>query len=274
MIRGTAHPTHIPTLTVLLQIDQLGDRGVREDSMASTASTHSDLRRTRPRPLIEAAHRQISSASRLCNRRVPGCRAYATEDRIETASRPVFRTGRTARVGQPPQFAAADLPDARYRVRNPGVAYNGHRGVGDAGRACRGCRRSGAPGATWRSAGQRHRATWVPQADLLPHVDVVVHHGGSGTTLGALIVGAPQLILPQGADQFANADALSAAGAGLRLVPDELSANAIAEHTRKLLPHHGHAAHREAACAIAEEIARMPSPDQVARNLPEYATRE
>lgn len=32
--------------------------------------------------------------------------------------------------------------------------------------------------------------TWVPQADLLPHVDVVVHHGGSGTTLGALTVGA------------------------------------------------------------------------------------
>jgi hypothetical protein len=111
---------------------------------------------------------------------------------------------------------------------------------------------------------------WVPQADILPHVDVVVHHGGSGTTLGALTVGAPQLILPQGADQFANADALSAAGAALRLLPDELSANAIAEHTWKLLPHHGYATHRDAARAIAEEIARMPSPDEVARHLPEY----
>lgn len=37
--------------------------------------------------------------------------------------------------------------------------------------------------------------TWVPQAELLPHVDVLIHHGGSGTTLGALSVGAPQLIL-------------------------------------------------------------------------------
>jgi UDP:flavonoid glycosyltransferase YjiC (YdhE family) len=113
--------------------------------------------------------------------------------------------------------------------------------------------------------------TWVQQADLLPHVDVVVHHGGSGTTLGALTVGAPQLILPQGADQFANADALRVAGAALRLLPDELSANAIAEHTRKLLPQHGQASHRDAARAIAEEIARMPSPDEVARHLPEYA---
>jgi UDP:flavonoid glycosyltransferase YjiC (YdhE family) len=115
--------------------------------------------------------------------------------------------------------------------------------------------------------------TWVPQVELLPHVDVVVHHGGCGATLGALTVGAPQLILPQGADQFPNADALSAAGAGLRLLPDESSANAIAEHTRKLLPHHGHAGHRDAARAIAEEIARMPSPDEVARRLPEYAKR-
>jgi UDP:flavonoid glycosyltransferase YjiC (YdhE family) len=112
--------------------------------------------------------------------------------------------------------------------------------------------------------------TWVPQAELLPQVDVVVHHGGSGTTLGALTVGAPQLILPQGADQFANADAVSAAGAGLRLLPDELSADAIAEHTRTLLPRHGSAGHRDAARAIAEEIARMPSPDEVARQLPDY----
>ncbi len=112
---------------------------------------------------------------------------------------------------------------------------------------------------------------WVAQADLLPHVDVVVHHGGSGTTLGALTFGAPQLILPQGADQFANAEALVSAGAALRLLPDEMSADAIAEHTRKLLPHNADAGYRDAARAIAEEIARMPSPDEVARRLPNYA---
>ncbi|MBM7492827.1 UDP:flavonoid glycosyltransferase YjiC (YdhE family) [Micromonospora luteifusca] len=110
----------------------------------------------------------------------------------------------------------------------------------------------------------------VPQAELLPHVDVVVHHGGSGTTLGALAVGAPQLMLPQGADQFANAEAVSAAGAALRLLPEEVDADAVAEHTRRLLPRHG-AAHRDAARAIAEEIDGMPSPAAVARRLPEYA---
>ncbi|MEV6907859.1 glycosyltransferase [Amycolatopsis sp. NPDC051071] len=112
---------------------------------------------------------------------------------------------------------------------------------------------------------------WVSQADLLPHVDAVVHHGGSGTTLGALSVGAPQLILPQGADQFANAEALSAAGAALSLLPDELSADAITEYTRKLLPHHGNTEHRDAARVIAEEISRMPSPDEVAGDLWRWA---
>jgi UDP:flavonoid glycosyltransferase YjiC (YdhE family) len=112
---------------------------------------------------------------------------------------------------------------------------------------------------------------WVPQAEVVPHADVVVHHGGSGTTLGALAAGVPQLILPQGADQFANAEALGAAGAARCLVPGELSADAVTDHVRKLFPRHG--PHRDAARAVAEEIAAMPSPDDVARSLPEHARR-
>jgi len=114
---------------------------------------------------------------------------------------------------------------------------------------------------------------WVPQAQLWPHVDVVVHHGGSGTTLGALAAGVPQLMLPQGADQFTNAQAVSAAGAGTHLLPGELTSEAVAEHARKLLPHHGNSGHRDAARAIAEEIARMPSPEEVASRLPRYRGR-
>ncbi|SCG68855.1 glycosyltransferase [Micromonospora halophytica] len=99
---------------------------------------------------------------------------------------------------------------------------------------------------------------WVPQAELLPSVDVVVHHGGSGTTLGALAVGAPQLVLPQGADQFANADAVSAAGAGLRLLPEEVSAEFVADHVARLLPQHGDGGHRDAARAVARRSPGCP----------------
>ncbi|MFF1608149.1 glycosyltransferase [Amycolatopsis sp. NPDC058278] len=100
---------------------------------------------------------------------------------------------------------------------------------------------------------------WVPQAAVVPHAGLVVHHGGSGTTLGALAAGVPQLVLPQGADQFANAEALLAAGAARRLLPGELSADAVTEQARKA------SSCRDAARAIAAEIAAMPAPGEVAR---------
>ncbi|MCG5450239.1 glycosyltransferase [Micromonospora hortensis] len=113
---------------------------------------------------------------------------------------------------------------------------------------------------------------WVSQAELLPLVDLVVHHGGSGTTLGALAAGVPQLLLPQGADQFANADTLAAAGVAVRLLPGEVDPSAVAEQAHRLLPQHGNAEQCDAVRAVAEEIAAMPSPGAVARLLPEYAT--
>jgi len=45
---------------------------------------------------------------------------------------------------------------------------------------------------------------WVPLGALLAASDAVIHHGGSGTTLTSLNAGLPQLILPQGADQYLN----------------------------------------------------------------------
>jgi UDP:flavonoid glycosyltransferase YjiC (YdhE family) len=109
---------------------------------------------------------------------------------------------------------------------------------------------------------------WVPQADLLQHVDLVVHHGGSGTTLGALAAGKVQLFIPQGADQFSNAEALVAAGAGAVLLPGELNADAVTEVARRLLAD-------EAAQAVAhrfrDEVAEMPSPESIVARLPELA---
>jgi UDP:flavonoid glycosyltransferase YjiC (YdhE family) len=105
---------------------------------------------------------------------------------------------------------------------------------------------------------------WLPQAELLPHTHLVVHHGGSGTTLGALAAGVPQLVLPQGADQFANADALTGAGAAIAVT----DVTAIADSAAAI-----GAGHRDAARAIADEIARLPAPADVARKLPDLAER-
>lgn len=116
--------------------------------------------------------------------------------------------------------------------------------------------------------GNVHLEAWVPQAELLPHVDLVVHHGGSGTTLGAFGAGRPQLLLPQAADNFTNAEAVCAAGVGDRILPDDVTADVVYEQARRLLA--DEAAH-DAARRLADEVAAMPSPDEVAARLPEYA---
>ncbi|MEU0878963.1 nucleotide disphospho-sugar-binding domain-containing protein [Lentzea sp. NPDC005914] len=103
---------------------------------------------------------------------------------------------------------------------------------------------------------------WLPQAEVIRQADVVVHHGGSGTMLAALAEGVPQVVLPQGADQFGNAKALVESGAGVRL--DAVSAEAVAESARLVLVD---GSHREAAGQIAEEIRHMPSPQEVADSL-------
>lgn len=109
---------------------------------------------------------------------------------------------------------------------------------------------------------------WVPQADLLAHLDLVVHHGGSGTTLGALGAGIPQLVVPQGADQFINAEAVATAGVGVRLLADEVTSENLGAQAKKLLADEDTAA---AVRRVAAEIAAMPSPKETVERLPEFA---
>jgi UDP:flavonoid glycosyltransferase YjiC (YdhE family) len=105
---------------------------------------------------------------------------------------------------------------------------------------------------------------YVAQSFVLPHASVVVGHGGSGSTLAAFAHGLPQLLLPQGADQFDNAARCSELGAGLVLMPDELTAEAVRARVETLLsdPSYG-----TRARALAAEIAEMPHPREVASRL-------
>lgn len=107
-------------------------------------------------------------------------------------------------------------------------------------------------------------AGWVDQAALLPHCAVVVSHTGSGTFLGALANGVPQLCLPQAADQFRNASAAERGGLGLVLAPGEATASNVADAVRRLIAEDGF---RTAAAGVAAEIAAMPTPAQVVPQL-------
>jgi UDP:flavonoid glycosyltransferase YjiC (YdhE family) len=95
---------------------------------------------------------------------------------------------------------------------------------------------------------------FIPQAELLPHCDAVIAHGGAGTTLGALAHGLPLILLPQGGDQHYNAERAARAGAALvgtldvtRLLEDDVL--------------------RAAAQRVAAELAALPDPAEVVERI-------
>ncbi|MFE6910018.1 nucleotide disphospho-sugar-binding domain-containing protein [Streptomyces erythrochromogenes] len=106
---------------------------------------------------------------------------------------------------------------------------------------------------------------WVPLAELLTACDAQIHHGGSGTLLTALQAGLPQLLLPQGADHFTNADALTATGAALRSASDDVDAALL---NRLVVD----ADLREAAVRLRAENAALPTPAETVPALEALAS--
>ncbi len=113
-----------------------------------------------------------------------------------------------------------------------------------------------------------HVVPFVDQSAVLAHAALVVHHGGSGTMLAAFGAGTPQLVLPKGADQFFNADALTRAELAAVLEPKQATAATImAAATAEL------GRSRPAAEAVRAELAAMPSPETVLDELVDRFSR-
>lgn len=105
-----------------------------------------------------------------------------------------------------------------------------------------------------------HVAGYVPQALLLPHCDLVVCHGGSGSVLGALSQGLPMVLLPMGADQPLNAARCAALGVGVALDVITATTGQIRAAAGRVLHDPGY---RNAAERLREEIATLPGADYV-----------
>ena len=110
-----------------------------------------------------------------------------------------------------------------------------------------------------------HVERWLPLAPLLPQCNAVVCHAGSGTTLAALASGLPLVLVPQGADQFTNADACQRAGVARVLSPDCVSSPAVRDAVLAIL--RPDSSEQDRARSIAGEIAMMPTATDVARQL-------
>jgi UDP:flavonoid glycosyltransferase YjiC (YdhE family) len=105
---------------------------------------------------------------------------------------------------------------------------------------------------------------YIPQAEVLPYCAAVVHHGGAGTMFGVLAHGLPSVALPQSADNFINASLLAGTGAAHTLMPGEVTGPAVRAALRTVL---GIGTYRQRARKLAEEIAAMPSANDVAAEL-------
>ncbi|HEY8723532.1 MAG TPA: nucleotide disphospho-sugar-binding domain-containing protein [Gaiellaceae bacterium] len=102
---------------------------------------------------------------------------------------------------------------------------------------------------------------FIAQGVLLPRMSVMVSHAGSGSMLAALTMGLPLLMLPSGADQYENARACAARGVARVLMPDELDIESARQGLTTIL---SEPSYRECAAAVRDEIAAMPTADDVA----------
>jgi UDP:flavonoid glycosyltransferase YjiC (YdhE family) len=107
-------------------------------------------------------------------------------------------------------------------------------------------------------------AGWIPLGALLATSSAVVHHGGAGTVLTALDAGLPQIVIPGGADQPANAEAVAKRGCGLAIEDADLGPDLI----HRLLTDADLA---RAAAEVRGELRAMPSPANLVPYLVELA---
>ena len=115
-----------------------------------------------------------------------------------------------------------------------------------------------------------HIERYVPQSLLLPHCDLVVNHGGSGSVIGALAHGLPLVVLPMGADQLPNAQRCEQLGVGVVLDAVRVTPRSVRDATSALLSD-AHA--REAAERIRDEIASLPGPEAAVPMLEQLVER-
>jgi UDP:flavonoid glycosyltransferase YjiC (YdhE family) len=105
---------------------------------------------------------------------------------------------------------------------------------------------------------------FIPQSELLPACAAVISHAGSGTFLAALAAGVPQVLLPQAADQFLNAQAGAEGGVAIAVPRAEASAARVREALERVL---GEGTFRRAAERVRSEISAMPPPEAVVAEL-------
>lgn len=113
-----------------------------------------------------------------------------------------------------------------------------------------------------------HIESYIPQSLLLPHCDLVINHGGSGTVMDALSHGLPMVIIPIGADQPVNARNCARMEVARVIEPDNRTTEAIRSATQDVL---GDPRYRRNAERVRDEIEVLPGLDHAVTLLERLA---
>ncbi|MEU0332060.1 glycosyltransferase [Streptomyces sp. NPDC006193] len=123
------------------------------------------------------------------------------------------------------------------------------------------------PGTVPQELARRARAVrWLPVGLAAQHCDLIVHHGGSGTTMAALAHGVPQVVCPSVLDQTDNARRLEELGAG-RLVPVPAALAGGGELVRAVEDVLGDPRYAKSAAVLRDENDAAPAPARAAEQL-------
>jgi MGT family glycosyltransferase len=98
-------------------------------------------------------------------------------------------------------------------------------------------------------------AEFLPQTSVLPHVDLVITHGGNNTVTESLYFGKPMVVLPLFWDQYDNAQRVHETGLGLRLDTYGHEPQELRDAVDRLLADEGL---RERLAAGARELQSAP----------------
>jgi MGT family glycosyltransferase len=96
-------------------------------------------------------------------------------------------------------------------------------------------------------------AEFLPQPAILPHVDLVITHGGNNTVTESIHFGKPMIVLPLFWDQYDNAQRVAESGFGVRLPTYEFEEGQLRDAIERLL-----AADHDRLRAVAARLQASP----------------
>jgi MGT family glycosyltransferase len=113
-------------------------------------------------------------------------------------------------------------------------------------------------------------AEFLPQTSVLPHVDLVITHGGNNTVTESLYFGKPMVVLPLFWDQHDNAQRVQETGFGVRLDPYQFRDEELLGSVDRLIANRGLAGRLE---TTARRLQATPGTVQAAEMIEAVARR-